>query len=315
MKKRRKKRRIKSRKKTAYKPGLTQRILFVFFCVIALFAGIGIGLFYYYSSELPPLSELTRYEMKVGSEVFDRNDKLIHTFSFERRKLTDISELPPYLLNGILAVEDKNFYKHWGMDQFGLFRAFLVDLQRGNFSQGASTITQQVARNMFLSLDKTIPRKIKELLLAIRIEKHFSKQEILELYLNKSPFGPGLYGIEVASQKYFGKDAKDLSIPEAALIIGMPQLPSGYYPFNYPERALKRRNSVLLRMVQEGVITNEEYVEARGTDIVLNYPKGNQNADDYFIEYIRVLLENKYGTTKLFTGGLKIYTTLDSDLQ
>lgn len=315
-KNKRKKRRPKHRKKIKdYKPSLTLKILFGFFCIIIFFAGIGIGLFYYYSQELPPLSELTRYEMKIGSEVYDRNDKLIHTFSFERRKLTDISKLPDYLINGIIAVEDKKFFDHWGMDLVGFARAILVDLQRGSFSQGASTITQQVARNMFLSLDKTIPRKIKELLLAIRIERHFSKEEILELYLNKSPFGPGLYGIEVASQKYFGKDAKDLTIEEAALIIGMPQLPSGYYPFNYPERAFKRRNMVLLRMLEEGVISSQEFINARGTDIVLHYPKGNQSADDYFIEYIRVLLENKYGTTTLFTKGLKIYTTLDSDLQ
>lgn len=316
--KKRKKRRISRKRQQISKnhqAGLTLKILFVFFCIIFFLGGVGFGLLYYYSNELPPLSELTRFELKIGSEVYDRNDKLIHTFSFERRKLTDISQLPDYLVNGIIAVEDKNFYNHWGMDLTGFLRAIIVDLQRGDFSQGASTITQQVARNMFLSLDKTLPRKIKELLLAIRIEKHFSKQEILELYLNKSPFGPGLYGIEVASQKYFGKDAKDLTIDEAALIIGMPQMPSGYYPFNYPERALKRRNIVLLRMLEEGVITNQEFVEARLKNINLHYPKGNQGADDYFIEYIRVLLENKYGTTTLFTKGLKIYTTLDSDLQ
>ncbi len=316
MKKRKsRKRKSRKRRKQQDKPSLTLRILFFFFCIIVFLAGIGFGLFYYYSNELPPLSELTRYELKVGSEVYDRNDNLIHTFSVERRRLTNFSELPDYLIQGILVVEDKNFFKHWGMDMTAFIRALIIDLQRGSFSQGASTITQQVARNMFLSLDKTIPRKIKELLLAIRIERHFSKEEILELYLNKSPFGPGLYGVEVASQKYFGKDAKDLTIAEAALIIGMPQLPSGYYPFNYPDRALNRRNSVLLRMVQEGVISNQEFVEARGTNIELYYPKGDQGANDYFIEYIRILLEKKYGTTNLFARGLKIYTTLDSDLQ
>ncbi|MCK4694577.1 MAG: transglycosylase domain-containing protein, partial [Candidatus Cloacimonetes bacterium] len=188
-------------------------------------------------------------------------------------------------------------------------------IKKRSFSQGASTITQQLARNMFLSLDKQIPRKIKELLLAVRIEKHYSKDEILEMYLNKAPFGPGLYGIEVACAKYFNKKAKDLTIPEAALIIGMPQLPSAYYPFHNPERALWRRNIVLKSMYKANVITEEEYLESKDTEIELYYPFGNIGARDYFIEYIRRILENKYGTTKLFTSGLKIYTTLDMELQ
>jgi len=282
---------------------------------VLLFIGVGIGLLYYYSKELPPLSLLQRYEMKVGSEVYDINDNLIHRFSFEKRQLTDFNKLPPYLVEGMVAVEDKNFYKHWGMDLIGFARAILVDIKRRSFSQGASTITQQLARNMFLSLDKQIPRKIKELLLAIRIEQNFSKEEILEMYFNKSPFGPGLYGIEIASLKYFNKRPRDLNIPEAALLIGMPQLPSAYYPYRNPERALKRRNVVLKRMFEENVISDQEYNFAIQDSIKLTPPTGNEGSADYFTEYIRPILENKYGTTRLFTGGLKIYTTLDYDLQ
>ncbi len=148
------------------------KYLFIIVLVIVFFMGIGFGLFRYYSRELPPLSELQSYEMKVGSEVYDRNDNLIHIFYVEKRQLTHLQELPEYLTKGIIAVEDKTFYKHWGMDQLGLIRAILIDLSKGDFSQGASTITQQLARNMFLSLDKQIPRKIKELILAIRIEKN-----------------------------------------------------------------------------------------------------------------------------------------------
>ncbi len=291
------------------------KVLLIFIVIIVFFMGIGFGFFRYYSRELPPLSELQSYEMKVGSEVYDRNDNLIHIFYVEKRQLTHLKELPEYLTKGILAVEDKNFYKHWGMDQLGLIRAIIIDISKGDFSQGASTITQQLARNMFLSLDKQIPRKIKELILAIRIEKNFSKDEILEMYLNKSPFGPGLYGIEVGSKKYFGKDAKDLTIAEAALLIGMPQLPSAYYPFRYPERATRRRNIVLRRMFEEKVITEEEYTEARDTELELFEPTGNFGAKDYFIEFIRRRLEREFNTTQLFTGGLKIYTTLDMDLQ
>ena len=291
------------------------KFVIVFLTISIFFVGVGFGLFHFYSRELPPLSELQSYEMKVGSEVYDRHDNLIHIFFIEKRQLTKLKDLPEYLTKGVIAVEDKNFYKHWGMDFISLFRALLIDIKKRSFSQGASTITQQLARNMFLSLDKQIPRKIKELLLAVRIEKHFSKDEILEMYLNKSPFGPGLYGIEVASAKYFNKKAKDLTIPEAALIIGMPQLPSAYYPFRNPERALWRRNIVLKSMYKAKVITEEEYLEAKDTEIELYYPTGNLGAKDYFIEYIRRILENKYGTTKLFTGGLKIYTTLDMELQ
>ena len=289
--------------------------IIVFCFIIVFFAGIGFGIFHYYRRELPPLSELQSYEMKVGSEVYDRKDNLIHIFYVEKRQLTKLKDLPEYLTNGIIAVEDKNFYRHWGMDLKGFIRALLMDIKKMDFSQGASTITQQLARNMFLSLDKTIPRKIKEALLAIRIEKNFSKDEILEMYLNKSPFGPGLYGIEVASKKYFNKTAKELTIPEAALLIGMPQLPSAYYPFRYPERALQRRNIVLGRMLEEHVISEEDYLTAKESEIELYQSKGNFEAKDYFIEHIRRILEKKYGTTRLFAGGLKIYTTLDMELQ
>ncbi len=295
------------------------KLIKIYFSIFILFTiffiGMISGLFYYYSKELPPLSEVKRFDMKVGSEVYDRYDNLIHTFSIEKRKLTKINELPPYLIKGLIAVEDKNFYKHWGIDLSGIIRAIIVDLKNRSFRQGASTITQQLARNMFLSLDKQLPRKIKELMLSVLIEKHFSKEEILEFYLNKAPFGPGLYGIEVASKKYFDKDAKDLSIPEAALIVGMPQLPSAYYPYRHPKRALKRRNLVLKRMLEEKVITKEEYKKAIATPLELKHPKTNFKSADYFIEYVRKLVTKKYGSSKLFTGGLKIYTTIDMKLQ
>lgn len=286
-----------------------------FLYAIVFFIAVGFGLFYYYSKELPPLSQLQRYEMKVGSEVYDINDNLIYTFQVERRRLTNINELPDYVIDGLIAVEDKNFNKHWGMDLIGFTRAILVNLKNISFSQGASTITQQLARNMFLSLDKQIPRKIKELLLAVRIESHFSKEEILEMYLNKAPFGPGLYGIELAASKYFNKSPAELSIPEAALIIGMPQLPSAYYPYRHPERAIKRRNIVLRRMMEENVITPGQYTMAIHDSLKLSQPSGSKSSVDYFIEHIRSDLEREYGTTQLFTGGLKIYTTIDYELQ
>jgi len=294
---------------------LVLKYLFGLLLVSFFFLGIGAGLFYYYSRELPPLSELQRYDMKVGSEVFDRYDNLIHTFAFEHRKLTNINELPPYLVRTLLSVEDKNFYKHWGMDLSGNMRAVFVDLLKRKFSQGASTITQQLARNMFLSLDKQIPRKIKEAMLAVRIETHFSKEEILEMYLNKVYFGAGMYGIEAASQKFFGKPAKDLTVEESALLIGLIQLPNAYSPIYHPERARKRRNIVLRRMLEENVISKAEYESARNDSVLIHPPKEKKSSADYFIEYIRPRLQKKYGVNRLFTGGLRIYTTLDTELQ
>ncbi|MDY6915527.1 MAG: transglycosylase domain-containing protein, partial [Candidatus Cloacimonadota bacterium] len=291
------------------------RYLLAFFAVISLVIGSIAGIFSYYSKELPPLSELTHFDLKVGSEVYDINDELIHIFSVEHRQLTNLKRLPDYLIDGLIAVEDNNFYEHWGMDLTSFIRALLTNIKTRSFSQGASTITQQLARNMFLTLDKKIPRKIKELLLAVQIEKHYSKEEILEYYFNKAPFGPGLYGIEIAASRYFGKEAKDLNIAEAALLIGMPQLPSAYYPVRYPHRALNRRNIVLKIMYEKEVITSQEYEEAVNSDINLIEPEAENKANDYFIEHIRKKLERKYGTNQLFAGGLKIYTTLDMELQ
>jgi penicillin-binding protein 1A len=291
------------------------KYLCVAFAVIFLFAGVGFGLFFFYSSQLPPLSELQRYDMKTGSEVYDANDNIIHVFAVEHRRRTNIKELPQYLIDGTLAVEDRNFYNHWGVDQKGMVRALVVDVMHGGFAQGGSTITQQLARNMFLSFDKQIPRKIKEIMLAVNIEKNYSKEEILEMYFDKVYLGAGVYGIEAASQRYFGKDGSDLSIPEAAMLIGLAQLPSVYSPIRNPERALRRRNVVLYVMYDQGVISMDEYQESIEEPIQLAAGKGNQGAADYFLEHIRRIIEGKYGTTKLFAEGLKIYTTLDYDLQ
>jgi 1A family penicillin-binding protein len=292
-----------------------RRYLFIFLCLLVFGAGLLTGIFYYYSHELPPLSELHQYDMKVGSEVFDRNDKLIHTFAFEQRTLTNITELPDHVKDILLCIEDKNFRNHWGMDMLGFMRSMLINIKTRSFSQGASTITQQLARNLFLSLDKTLPRKIKELMLAVLIERNYSKDEIMEIYLNKIPFGTGTYGIEAASQKFFGKAAKDLSISEASTLIGLIQLPNAYSPKHHPKRALWRKNLVLNRLKAEEVITTLDYYEAKEDSIHLVKTESLGTSQDYFIEHIRPLLEREFGTHRLFGGGLKIYTTLDADLQ
>ncbi len=293
----------------------TYRYLLIMLGLVFFMAGLGIGIFFYYSNQLPPLSELQRLDMKIGSEVYDINDNLIHVFAVEHRRNTDLRELPDYLTEGVLAVEDRRFYNHWGIELRSMFRALLVDLRRRDFSQGASTITQQLARNMFLTLDKQIPRKIKESMLAVNIERNYSKDEILEMYLDKVYLGAGAYGVEAAAQRYFNKEASKLDISEAAIIIGLIQLPSAYSPIRFPERALRRRNIVLNVMHDQGVISDEEYRKIIDEPIVLASPRGEYGTADYFLEHVRLLVERKYGTTRLFTEGLKIYTTIDYDLQ
>jgi penicillin-binding protein 1A len=282
--------------------------------VVMVFLGIVVGLFWFYKDELPPMSELQHYTMRTGSEVYDRNGKLFHMFAFEQRKLVNLKELPQYVPDALISLEDKHFYHHFGIDLIGTTRAFIVDVFRGSFSQGASTITQQLARNMFLTLDKQLPRKIKEALLSFRIESNFSKDEILEMYFNKIYFGNGVYGIETASLYYFGKHAKNLTLPEGATLVGMVQRPNYFDPQRYPDRALNRRNLVIKRMLEEKKITKAEYQEAISAPLISDQSYMEDDAADYFLEYIRLYLERKYGTKKLFEGGLKIYTTIDFDL-
>lgn len=281
---------------------------------LCILIGFIFGVIWFYHDELPPMSELRNYTMRSGSEVYDRNGKLIYMFAFERRKLVSLNELPPYLIDALIVTEDKNFYKHFGIDILGNIRALFIDIIRMDFSQGASTITQQMARNMFLTLDKKVSRKIKEIILALRIEQNFSKDEILEIYFNKIFFGGQIYGIETAALYYFGKHAMDLTLPEAALLVGIIQRPNYYDPRKHKDRALERRNFVLGTMFRHKKISQAEYDAAVKSSINPEQTALRHSATDYFIETIRQYLERKYGTSALFEGNLKIYTTLDYNL-
>jgi penicillin-binding protein 1A len=273
-------------------------------------------IFNYFSKGLPTAEEVLNFKFDTGSEVFDSNGRLIHMYAFEHRKLVDLSEVPQYMLDMLIEIEDKNFYKHWGLDVYGIFRAMMINIKTRSTSQGASTISQQLARNMFLTTERMWSRKIKEAILAVMIERHFTKQEILESYLNKVLFGNGYYGIETASMNYFLKNSSELTIAESALLVGLLK-GSGYYnPLRYPERALTRRNLILEIAYDNGIISQEDYEKALLEPLKVNRQGLSRNKEsDYFIEYIRPYLERKYGTNQLFTGGLKIYTTIDYDLQ
>jgi penicillin-binding protein 1A len=281
------------------------------FCILT---GMLLGIVWFYSDGLPPTSELRNFTMRSGSEVYDRNGKMVYLFAFEKRKLVSLKELPPHLIDALVVTEDKNFYKHFGVDIIGNIRAIVIDIVRMDFSQGASTITQQMARNMFLTLDKRISRKIKEVLLAFRIEREFSKDEILEIYFNKIFWGGQLHGVEAAALNYYGKHAKDLSLAESATLVGMIQRPNYYNPIKYPERAKARRDNILERMLKSKVISDTDYELAVSSPLRKIGSSMRQASSDYFIEHIRLYLEHKYGTDRLFEGGLRIYTTLDQDL-
>ncbi len=281
---------------------------------LCILSGIGLGAFWFYRDELPPTSELRNFTLRTGSEVFDRNGRMIYLFAFEKRKLVSIRELPPYLIDALIVTEDKNFYTHFGIDIKALFRALIVDMSKMEFRQGGSTITQQMARNMFLTLDKNVSRKIKEWILALRIERSFTKDEILEIYFNKIFFGGQFYGVETASLNYFGKHARDLTLPEAATLVGMIQRPNFYHPVKHPERTKARRDFVLEQMHKSRKITQEELQIAKDTPLDSDRTAVKQYPSDYFIETIRTYLEGRYGTDRLFEGGLRIYTTLDYDL-
>ncbi len=281
---------------------------------ICVLIGIFVGALWFYRDSLPPTSELRNFTLRSGSEVYDRNGKMVYLFAFEKRKLVSLKELPPYLIDALLITEDKHFYHHFGVDIIGNIRAIVIDIVRMDFSQGASTITQQMARNMFLTLDKQVSRKMKELILAFRIEREFTKDEILEIYFNKIFWGGQIHGVETASLYYFGKHARDLSIAESASLIGMIQRPNYYSPVKHPDRLIERRNMILKRMFKAKKISEEEYEEAIATPVSTGKTSMRQYASDYFIEHIRLYLERKYGTERLFEGGLRIYTTLDQEL-
>ena len=236
-------------------------------------------------------------------------------FYIEKRIMLPLEDIPLALKQASLAVEDSNFYYHFGIDPKAIFRAFITNLKAGRVVEGASTITQQLSKTLFLSRERTLPRKIKEAILAIRLEMVFTKDEILEMYLNQIYYGHGTYGVEAASRNYFGKGVSDITIAECALIASLPKAPNHYSPYKDPKRARKRRNHTIRRMAYLSFITAEESKIAMNEEFHLGEVTDMLNRAPYFVEHIRQFLEEKYGSSKLYRGGLKVYTTLDIDLQ
>ena len=270
----------------------------------------------YIFSGIPPVYEMEEYTPSLTTKVFDRKGQLIHEFSIEKRSMVPLEEIPVDLQNGVVAMEDRDFFQHAGFSVRGIFRALLEDLRTRRASQGASTLTQQLTRGVFLTQQKKLIRKIREIILAVQIEYSFSKPEILQLYLNEIYLGSGAYGVKAAAKRYFNKDLSELTTGESALLIGLIPSPGNYNPFANPQRSKARRDLVLQVMYDQGYLDKEALEKAKAEPLPQKEPaaQGDKPAL-YFIEHIRRILEPKYGTETLWKGGLNIYTTLDLDQQ
>jgi penicillin-binding protein 1A len=279
-------------------------------------AGSTYGAYRFFSRDLPSTARLETIQPSLKTQVFAADSSLIGEFFEQNRALVPLEDIPDCLKNAIIAIEDRKFYSHWGVDIFGITRALFKDLIAGRIVQGASTITQQLARNLFLTFEVTVNRKIKETVLALKIERTYSKDEILEMYLNQIYFGSGAYGVQAAARYFFAKDARDLTIGEAALLAGLLKNPRDYSPVNHLDTALQRRAVVLDAMAECGMIGRDEAEKVKSEPVVLATDnERDKTFAPYFLEYVRRYLESKYTAERIYHDGLKVYTTLDPYLQ
>ena len=290
-------------------------VLFPILLVCSIVVGATGGVLFVYNSDLPEVQRLEEYRPNVITEVYDDAGQIIGTFALERRIVIEPDRLPPVLRDAILSVEDQNFYRHWGLDFAGISRAAIRNIMAGRIVQGGSTITQQLSENLFLSHEAEWAIKIQEALLAIQIERHYSKDEILTLYVNQIYLGHGMHGFAAAAEYFFGKTIQDLKVEEAALLAALPRSPTNYSPINNPDRALSRRNYVIDRMVDERRLSVEDGEEAKQLPIRLDIPTQPDQLGPYFVEHLRQYLEDTYGTYAVHEGGLRVYSTLNSELQ
>jgi len=274
-------------------------------------AGSVAGTVWYLSRDLPDVQAVRSYRPSQVTQIYADNNELIGQFYVEKRLVVPFSRISKVVWQAIVAVEDSRFFEHHGVDPVGILRAFVTNLGSFQIRQGASTITQQLARALFLTPERSLTRKIKEALLARKIERLLTKEEILELYLNQIYFGQGVYGVQAAAQTYFGKDASEITLAEAAFLASLPKAPSDYSPYRHPERAKQRQGVVLRRMVDEGFINEEQFRTAYQQDLYFERPTTTEEIAPYFIETIRQHLKEKYGDDAVYKGGLRVYTTLN----
>lgn len=298
--------------KKAGKKSKIKKTAFVFISICAL-VGITGGFVYWTLSDLPRVNAIEEYVPIESSKVYSSDGKLLAEFYYERRTFIPYYNIPDHVKKALIAIEDVRFYSHPGVDFLGVLRALWQDIKARSIVQGGSTITQQLAKMLFLKPEKSISRKIKEAVLSIQIEKRYTKDEILGLYLNQTYFGTRAFGIEAAAQTYFGKSVNELSIPDAALLASLPRAPSQYSPFKNAKKAKQRRAAVLESMLKHKFITQEQYNKALDDPLPLS-PHYRKYEAPYFIELLRQHIEQKYGS-EIYTAGYKIYSTIDSNMQ
>ena len=294
---------------------LAGRFTLAVLLVLAVITGSLAGLTLVYSVDLPQINDLERYRPSTTTELYDIKGRTIGSFALERREVVDYNSFAPVLRQAVISIEDKSFESHWGINVFRVAGAAWHDIRSHGRAQGASTLTMQLARNLFLSSERTSTRKIQEAYLAIQIERAFTKEQIFTLYGNQIYLGSGMYGFEAASEFYFSKHAKDLTLTEAALLAGLPKGPVAFSPLLYPEKALKRRNLVITEMEDDKAITHQQAEQARSTPLGLRIAQPEMSVAPWFQESVRQELEKKFGAEQVHEAGLKVQTTLDLDLQ
>jgi len=298
-----------------FKKILLYFMIFTIVMTIVVTGGV-FGYIYSLSRELPSIADLKNFEYKRPTIIYDRHGKAIAELGEERRYPLDLKEIPEVIQNAVVAVEDSRFYEHGGVDFMGIVRAFITNVKAGRVVEGASTLTQQLVKILYLTPERKLKRKVKEQILAYRIDKVLSKQKVLEMYLNQIYFGRGAYGVQAAAINYFGKNVSELTLAEAAMIAGIPKGPGRYAPHLNMAKAVKRRNHVLFRMYETGYITEENYQKAsvEEVNIIDKIPPKNMAAG-YFVDFIIRHLKEKESVEDPNSAGLKVYTTLDLNMQ
>ena len=295
--------------------GLLVRSTFLVLLGLSAVFGALCGLLLVYSIDLPQMDDLARYRPNTTTELLDVHGRVFGSFALERRVVVPYTEFPPVLRAAIISIEDKSFESNWGVNLLRAVGAAWRDIHASGRAQGASTLTMQLARNLFLSSQKTYGRKIQEIFLSMQIERRFTKQQIFTLYANQIYLGHGTYGFEAGSEFFFSKHVKDLTLPEAALLAALPKGPEAYSPLKYPDRALRRRNLVISEMLADRKISAAEASAARAAPLGLKIEEPVNSVAPYFVEEVRRQLEREYGVEEVHGAGLKVYTTLDLDLQ
>ncbi|MBQ7079784.1 MAG: PBP1A family penicillin-binding protein [Fibrobacter sp.] len=291
------------------------RWFFIFMCPIIVAFIAAFVVYVHYSPQLPSLSQLEQINPRLVTNIFDKDGQIAHEYFVERREWTSIDSIPLDAIHAVMATEDRAFYKHWGMNVWAIPSAIIESAMSGNKLRGASTLTQQLTKLLFLTPERSLSRKIKEMMTAIRIEQTYTKEEILEFYMNEVYLAGGNYGFQAAGKYYFGKPLDSLSIPEFAVLAGMLQRPETYRPDRHPKNSLRRRNTVLFAMYDAGYITRDEYHKYVSTPIELAKKEEVTGTGLYFFEEIRKYMEKKYGENSLYADGVSVYSTIDPDIQ